>query len=448
MATIPFQDFQDLYGNLYKTQLRDAEFMASPEAKKIAMQQAKGMQNKALQKAIIKNLSGKGSFKNLVNEENKLSRKLNTTPPNAKGTIETTGIKQPRGFYLGEGDITKGKQIVPYTPPNTVTGTIPPGGVSTSSGSIWDKLKGYGSKVLSSPGLNSAMGGLSAATIANEIMNQEANKPWVQENASMMDTFGIDSNNSLNIDPYLIDLDTQKARFGEAFNSIANNNFAFNLGKEGSNLISSFLGYGTDFNDSFKDGVPKDFYANKEQTNPEQQVITNQPAQSALTQEQALQMQQNNALLDSLNNESKINTLLASGAMRGSIDQANMDKWTDIQNYNAQGQAMADVRKAMNSKSAGFTPVEYQPIQIPQEFIQAQQLQNQLKTNPIHNINSYGMNIPNNVNNVSTINAKFGGTVNGKPVANGANIAGMFDNLGSREERRKKSQATFNSLNF
>lgn len=180
----------------------------------------------------------------------------------------------------------------------------------------------------------------------------------------------------------------------------------------------------------------------------QQQTVTNQPAQSALTQEQALQIQQDNALLDTLNNESKINTLLASGAMRGSIDQANMNRWADIQNYNAQGQAMADVRKAMNSKSAGFTPVEYQPIQIPQEFIQAQQLQNQLKTNPIHNINSYGMNIPNNVNNVSTINAKFGGTVNGKPVANGANIAGMFDNLGSRKERRKKSQATFNSLNF
>ena len=186
----------------------------------------------------------------------------------------------------------------------------------------------------------------------------------------------------------------------------------------------------------------------KEQVNPKQQVIANQPAQSNISQEQALQIQQNNALLDTLNNESKINTLLASGAMKGSIDQANMNKWADIQNYNAQGQAMADVRKAMNSKSAGFTPVEYQPIQIPQEFIQAQQLQNQLKTNPIHNINSYGMNIPNNVNNVSTINAPLGGTINGKPVANGANIAGMFDNLGSREERRKKSQATFNSLNF
>lgn len=179
--------------------------------------------------------------------------------------------------------------------------------------------------------------------------------------------------------------------------------------------------------------------------------ITNQQPQSALTQEQALQMQQNNALLDSLNNESKINTLLASGAMKGSIDQANMNRWTDIQNYNAQGQAMADVRKAMNSKSAGFTPVEYQPIQIPQEFIQAQQIQNQLKTNPIHNITSYGMSIPNNTSNVSTITAPLGGTVNGKPVTNSMQIKGMFDNDPRRKEiiaNAKKIMQSGNNSNI
>ena len=161
-----------------------------------------------------------------------------------------------------------------------------------------------------------------------------------------------------------------------------------------------------------------------------------------ITPEQLQQLSpQDSALLAETQRQGIMKDLFARGAMRGSIDSANAQGYDDIVNANNQAKIDAAHLHSIDGKWHEAPELQYTPVQIPQEFLQAQQVANTFKSSPVQNMNLYGTN--GNLANTNNIAMNGPGSVNGKAVSNGMQIAGMFDSLGTQAQRKAKSNAAY-----